>query len=230
MKKIFTFFTLVELLVVIAILTILASLLQLSLKKTLEHASEVKCSNNLKQNMSAMEMAILDGVDGIPPGAYIPKYVFAAGPKNVNWFNDKHWPGILSNYLGSSYNKGVGSTFVVPESYICPEDKTVNTSGNNIRNDISYATNGGIYWQYAEKNRFTFAHRVPNPASLVIFADSDRNDSFDYSMMHVGHLNAGTYPGFVHQNRAISVFADMHVEKLYGYELWKTLGDLGTEL
>ncbi len=89
-------FTLIEMLVVIAIISILASLLMPTLKKSLDLSYQLQCANNLKQIGSAIHV-------------YISDYNFWPWPtRNSN--NGKRWFELMAEgrYLGSLTNPPSG--------------------------------------------------------------------------------------------------------------------------
>lgn len=210
-------FSLIELMIVIAIFAILLTILQPSLNKALNSARQITCRSNLQTVMSAEEMAMNDGTEYLPAGVYIPAAFRTTEKSEAKSRNMKHWPGHLSTYLGSNYTISIWSEFEVPNQFQCPDDEVISKDGKNITNTISYGLNGGISWDYSRNDRFIYKDEVPDPSSLVIFSDSDRNESRDYNIQGTNHVWA--YPGFVHENRALAIFADMHAEALFDFEM-----------
>jgi len=212
-------FTLIEMLVVIAVLGLLISLVQPSLKKMMNQSRDIVCTQNLHQIMMAQEFLLEEGVNEIPPGAYVPNIVLTTPPEKMTWKNRKHWPGILSTYLGSNYSIGLRKTFSpVPNNYFCPHDEVISQTGEWIMNTISYGLNSGISWNYSKHNELTFKDKIPNLSEYVLFADSDRNENKDFNVTNIASGHYWNYPGFVHENRTIVIYGDMHSAPLYEFE------------
>ena len=97
-------FTLIELLVVVIIIAILAALLLPALASAKEHARNMQCLNNEKQQCVALFMYAGDNKDNLPDGtgglwawdmdAYLANQLIAAGTTPQTWYDPGTLPSI----------------------------------------------------------------------------------------------------------------------------------------
>lgn len=138
------FFTLVELLVVIAILIILASLLQPSLKKVLNHSKLITCSQNLRHSGVAIHLYASDHEDMLST-AYFPGTLklrpILKLRANLGRFH-KGKSGYVEPYLDKN-----------DSLYVCPSiefangmDNFLRGSGGFIRGTATYAGLAQSIW------------------------------------------------------------------------------------
>lgn len=190
-------FSLVELLIVISILSILASLFQPSINRTLASARDIKCKNNLKQIYIGMDGYLNDYSNFFP--------VNYASPKMYYWNHSLVYNGYLSGFPNPMTGVPI-LCFACPDAYPGSEtefgvDKKATDYGKNSQ------TGGGV---------------DADPVSILI-AD---NPSATYLVGDTGgsiwgkppELNHDWYrPHIRHNNRWNCLFFDGRVEQLDDY-------------
>ena len=176
------FFTLIELLVVIAIIAILAAMLLPALNKARDKARDIKCTNNLKQIGTYMQL-YLDQYNSISPQAY----------GNLDGGKDKgKWQDMLMPYyqpnvaladqchlekLTSNIRKPIG-IFGCPSSE-SPYDLSAKT--------CHYAINSrfATIWGWPTKTS-----KIKSPSRRATVFDTDQRGSWPYPRADAREDNA----------------------------------------
>jgi len=210
-------FTLIELLVVVAIIAILASLLLPVLARARDKGKTARCQSNLRQLAIATIMYEEDFQ--VYPIGWPPADLLSA-PIIPIWYRQ------LQPYLGSKTNVSGRGVFICPSSI--QKAQADEHLGAAMREGgfwgfLSYAQNCYINGGRADIG----SRQVPDPASTVIFADTDGWDACLYAdgdptanvcYRHSGgnERSADTDRGVKgakgRKSRANAAFIDSHVE------------------
>ena len=181
-------FTLIELLVVIAIIAILAAILFPVFSRARAKARQAKCSSNLKQLATAMEMYTMD-YDEMYPGA-------PNGNGGSSAYGGWIWYASFGVPGRGYFDVSCGALYPYvrnDEVYSCPDDRT--GSG------LSYEINGYLRWGTVAQ--------VPMPADTLLFVAEDDHDTANDGYFDV---QAGDWPNTRHNKGCNCAFADGHVK------------------
>ena len=189
-------FTLIELLVVVAIIAILAAMLLPSLKGAREKGRSAKCVSNLKQIALA---AILYADDY--NGCVMPMWVDN---------NTSYWQFTFDRYLVAR-PAGAQPSCLKSPIWNCPSNPSLVTTG----------CGPGVWWSgglpcYGMNRAWwdfrTFYHDIMNPATKVLFAESNWKLAGTGTVTSYFYANPANY-GFVGHVRGMNVlFCDHHIE------------------
>ncbi len=226
-------FTLIELLVVIAIIAILASMLLPSLNKARDKAKAIKCTSNMKQIGTGVNMYIGDFNGYLPPDGIFNKngatsrgrsswwvslvYEYATGTQQPGWgsYNDKYW----------YFPQGFGSSI-----FCCPASRKESLNYVYIEGRVTY----GMNFVYLSRNGSIKSNKVRQPGSTLFASDSTVTPGTTYSILvAAGGYGSAYYPFLRHggsfsedaaktvntytsgnKGRANGVMIDGHVDSL----------------
>lgn len=204
-------FTLIELLVVIAIIAILAAILFPVLTAAKESAKKTKCSSNLRQMGTAVQLYLDNNNGKFPPDSH---------SDNIHLITK------LQPYSNSQL------------LYRCPSDISKNFEkplpGYRTRRRSSYGSN--FYMaplapgEAADGTHgFTDASAFGQPSRTIYIAEMKMNSTADH--FHPAYWTAGTrepdYDGMgmtIHGDKANYLFLDGHVRPMKFEETWKRDG------
>ena len=111
-------FTLIELIIVVAIMSVLLSLLQPSLEKTISLAKAKECKNNLRQISSAI-ILYTDDESGNLPGPFWTAQTARVGR------NNKTWKYRLNGFLTPYMNVKDAEGYQYIDAFTCPTVKDI---------------------------------------------------------------------------------------------------------
>lgn len=152
-------FTLVELLVVIAIIAILAALLLPSLAKSKEKAFQTKCTNNLKQLGTAIQMYADENGDVLPGPVWQGVY---------EMYNDEteRMTYYLTRYLGLPAPSPMVQTALVaicPAAAVKNKPEPAGTPPESLARPISYLASAEITNRITEVVTRPFGYPYSSP-------------------------------------------------------------------
>jgi prepilin-type processing-associated H-X9-DG protein/prepilin-type N-terminal cleavage/methylation domain-containing protein len=149
-------FTLIELLVVIAIIAMLLAVVTPALRKAKETARSIVCRSNLKTLALANQIYASRFQNW-----YVPVVDSTAPAGQRSWNANTEFRSIVG--LEDAY---VGSSYQMPEQYLCPSDKQANQEywdaiGGSYQNYVSYGYNF-TDWGPASKAPVTWSGNIPS--------------------------------------------------------------------
>lgn len=219
------YFSLIELLIVIALLLIILTMVQPSLKRTMDFAHLTTCSQNYRGIHLAMTHYLND----------FNYYPIACTNAEGNDRGNISWDDALAfGYDGRNMSVkvadargayGKGLDFLDLNLYNCPKD--LRNNGRNDRHKRTYAINtnqhgknmGGFSNFYRGGKRISTAfHDVPKPHQTVLLAETQ--SGYVSSQHKAGVMIVGEVLSLsaTHLGDYNFLFADGHVEKLLAEE------------
>lgn len=200
-------FTILEFLVVISIFIILVSLLLPALQKARKTGMQIKCTGNLKQIASCLNMYTMDYDDYCPPYRENP----AAGSSSDGQYHIVYWkygniteknsrqsigycPGAKKGYAAGTYPNATGF-------YPKP--------GSLILQNRTYAGNGKIFANFAR--RYPGTTLTPAPIKMAEIKRPSGTFTFVDGTSHTA-TQWDQYVEIRHVNRYNMSFADGHVK------------------
>ncbi len=228
MKK----FTLLELLIVIAIIAILAALVLPALQKSVEYAKTIKCTGNLKNNLTFSQIYLDDNNDWWTGAAIsdtditawyvnLSKAGYVNGPVTRNEvklntkFNPVFYCPLLprnakQDWVQQGYgtpNVGFSSLLTNGRNYKTTSismNRDTHPSGNATRTSISPAER---IW-LGDSGSFTVDYGVTAPASVRYRGTSGAAATTSAGLaypIHAGRFNVGSFSGHVSTIRPIEL-------------------------
>lgn len=202
MKK----FTLIELLVVISIIGILTSMLLPSLKRARSLAKQSVCASNLKQQGVAVSLYALSNKGMLPPHLTSPPPPFTP----------PYGPDRLAIYLNGTLADSL-------EIFQCPSVQSHHPLGD-------YADNSHIYPNIMQGSPGRFISSYSRPAELMSHTDSGFRDNLSKGSWWMpcsvsSPINNIQAVGR-HNNKAVVLFLDFHVEATKITNVYNNANDL----
>lgn len=210
-------FSLTELLVAIAVIGILAGILFTAIGGAREAAAGTKCLANLRSIHSGMMTVAMDGPPGLGKGpGYFPSY---AGVDDEG--SRYMWSHLVGEKLGlvrkvdgeyrftTDINSSVFNNPLREDPILYDPD--ADWTGLNHSSHYGYNMNLGA-WSTPTTRNEDFGHvnqiQARNPSKLILFAESDGDNSFD-SLCHAGWAPPGRDEA---PDEVRVVFVDGHVD------------------
>ncbi len=206
------YFTLIELLVIIAIISILSAILLPSLSKARETAKSSSCRNNLRQCGIAMGNYAGDNAGFIALNSFL-----GTSGSSRSWLE----------YLIGSKNSAAGYSTETSDYLpnrnvaVCPSEAPYKWTGSKSytyggRMSIETGNPGNIRPpEYTGGACFVLTGKLANSSNYYMAGDSYR-ESDETQLYTFYTYTAGAtdraYPHMRHQNKALFLFGDMHVE------------------
>ncbi len=191
MKRKVDNFTLIELLVVIAIIAILASMLLPALGMARNKAKSIKCTSQIKQIGSVIQMYTSDY------DAYLPSI-----NKPYSWVvTAANYPSWLTHYLGT----GKSAEYIT----LCP----------NMETGLWYDYGSyGLNWNWFEYSSWGKPYKkitmIKKPTSILFLTDiKDIGAAVNSTYRIATGYNANNF-GYRHSKQSNTGFGDGHVEPL----------------
>lgn len=197
-------FTLIELLAVVAIVGILASLGFSSLSRTMTRAKTAKCGENVRRLLVAIQLYAADNEGNLPYSYYDPPQMW--------------WHQEIAPYVGFDWDKTIrpnpwmiGSR--LPEIFHCPADPLW---GKVYAVDPSYGINHTLTKTIPSGTNVagtprTKAVAVPNPAGMILLADSGHAAEDGDVAWRIGKTQASQAPRARHDGYGPIGWLDGHV-------------------
>ena len=200
-------FTLIELLVVIAIIAILAAMLLPALNSAREKAKEIKCTGNLRQIATAMQMYI-DEHNGV-----IPAYNGNFGDNSGKWQDAIYaWMSGVKQTDNCSAPSVPGSALRRPvDLFLCPANP------EPVYDSTKFSRNYGINGHFSSGKigaKDKKLGRIVKPSERMALCDIDQVTSYPsglaWARSDLANLSGTGYRHLNHTGANLS-FADGHV-------------------
>ncbi len=203
-------FTLIELLVVIAIIAILAAILFPVFAKAREKARQAACQSNLKQ-MSMGVLMYMQDYDQCYPCLIED----AAADTHQEWF-----------FKIYSHNAQYpNNTDVRPEGLVHPYVKSKDLyncpswGASQTRPELSYASNGHLYWKRGYSPQAISENMIPEPAAYVMLVDQNPA-GWKYGILYTAAWGNLSVPVNRHSEMCNVAFCDGHVKATKAESFW----------
>ncbi|MBW3622412.1 MAG: DUF1559 domain-containing protein [Armatimonadetes bacterium] len=197
-------FTLIELLVVIAIIAILAAILFPVFAKARERARMTSCANNMKQIGIGMKTYMTDWDDNYPMNRYA---------------DSSHRVGGCGSLDGSknTWKTSLQPTLSSVDVYRCPSNERGDRMDDTGRYPISYAYNGGPFWEFRPGCDYSAVNEadIPDPVGTIMILESKAgNPDIGPWILDDGPASLQDNWFNTHQGTMNWIFADTHVKAM----------------